>query len=307
MKWTGGVHPVADLFPMLADDELKELAEDIKQRGLLQPIVLDEEGRVLDGRNRLAACEMAGVEPRFETFAGDDPDGFAWSVNVKRRNLTKAQIAVMAADRFADKNLSTRDQAAEAGVSQPMMVWAQAVRRYPDLHDDVLRRAKPLTDAYALAQERDAAEARRQAEIDRLRASASDLLSLVDDERMSLDDATAALDAREEKARQEEADRQERERQEQATAERLAALPNDLASRVANGDIDFVEAEKILKERRERIEVWAEKLRTGLRTFGRMAGSPIPDELKAALSVQEVAAVAAILGAMEGEDYGFLD
>jgi ParB-like chromosome segregation protein Spo0J len=49
------------LFPMLADDELEELAADIK--GLLQRIVLDAEGRVLDGRNRLAACEIAGVEP----------------------------------------------------------------------------------------------------------------------------------------------------------------------------------------------------------------------------------------------------
>jgi ParB-like chromosome segregation protein Spo0J len=53
------VHPVAALFPMLADDELDELVADIKARGLLQPIVLDAEGRVLDGRNRLAACEIA--------------------------------------------------------------------------------------------------------------------------------------------------------------------------------------------------------------------------------------------------------
>lgn len=35
------VHPVADLFPMLGADELAELAEDIKQRGLLHPVVLD--------------------------------------------------------------------------------------------------------------------------------------------------------------------------------------------------------------------------------------------------------------------------
>ncbi len=82
-----GVHPVADLFPMLAEDELAELAADIKQRGLLQPIVLDVEGRVLDGRNRLAACESAGIEPTFETYEGDDPDGYAFAVNVNRRHL----------------------------------------------------------------------------------------------------------------------------------------------------------------------------------------------------------------------------
>jgi hypothetical protein len=30
-------HPVAALFPMLADNELEELAAEIKARGLLQP------------------------------------------------------------------------------------------------------------------------------------------------------------------------------------------------------------------------------------------------------------------------------
>jgi ParB-like chromosome segregation protein Spo0J len=67
------VHPVAALFPMLADDELEELVADIKERGLLQPIVLDAEGRVLDGRNRLKACELAGVKPTFRNLTARTP------------------------------------------------------------------------------------------------------------------------------------------------------------------------------------------------------------------------------------------
>src|SRR5690606_5631026 len=133
---------------MLADDELRELAEDIRQRGLLQPIVLAPDGSILDGRNRYAACQLAGVEPQYVTYEGDDPDGYAWSVNVKRRNLTKAQVAMVAADRFAEKNYSTRDIAAQAGVSQMMIVWANGVRRYPDLHRAVLVAGESLKKAY---------------------------------------------------------------------------------------------------------------------------------------------------------------
>ncbi len=70
---------------MLADDELKDLAADIAERGLLQPLVKDKDGRLLDGRNRLAACGIAGVEPTFITYEGDDPAGYAVSVNVARR------------------------------------------------------------------------------------------------------------------------------------------------------------------------------------------------------------------------------
>ena len=84
-------HPVADLFPMMTADELDELAADIKDRGLLQPIVLDGEGRILDGRNRHAACIKAGVKPVFDTYTGDDPDGYALTVNVNRRHLKPGQ------------------------------------------------------------------------------------------------------------------------------------------------------------------------------------------------------------------------
>jgi ParB-like chromosome segregation protein Spo0J len=64
------VHPVAALFPMLADDELDELAASIKANGLLQPIVIDTEGAILDGRHRLKARQKADVKPRFETYKG---------------------------------------------------------------------------------------------------------------------------------------------------------------------------------------------------------------------------------------------
>jgi ParB-like chromosome segregation protein Spo0J len=43
-------HPIADLFPMMAEEELQDLAADIAERGLLQPITRHD-GVILDGRS----------------------------------------------------------------------------------------------------------------------------------------------------------------------------------------------------------------------------------------------------------------
>lgn len=90
------IHEYALLFPAATDDELAEMAADIKQRGLLCPIITLD-GKVLDGRNRLRACEMAGVAPRFQTYTGDDPLGDVVSWNLKRRQLSTSQKAALGA------------------------------------------------------------------------------------------------------------------------------------------------------------------------------------------------------------------
>ena len=41
-------HHLAEIFPMLEEEDLKALAEDIKAKGLTEPITLYE-GKVLDG------------------------------------------------------------------------------------------------------------------------------------------------------------------------------------------------------------------------------------------------------------------
>ncbi|NKW09818.1 hypothetical protein HGG76_10425 [Ochrobactrum tritici] len=65
-------HPLADIFPMIAEADLKVLAADIAANGQVEPILLLE-GQVLDGRNRQAACGLAGVEPIYSDFSGVDP------------------------------------------------------------------------------------------------------------------------------------------------------------------------------------------------------------------------------------------
>jgi len=89
-------HPACLLFPELGKDELEELAEDIRARGLLQDIVTYK-GKILDGRNRLAACEIAGVKPRFVEWKGEgSPVEWVISENLIRRHLTSSQRAVVA-------------------------------------------------------------------------------------------------------------------------------------------------------------------------------------------------------------------
>ena len=105
------VHPAADLFPMMSNDELLALGEDIKARGLAHSITLwrDADGgySLLDGRNRLDAMELVGMT----IIAGDgttleakladhvleatsiiaapvNPYEFVISANVHRRHLT---------------------------------------------------------------------------------------------------------------------------------------------------------------------------------------------------------------------------
>ena len=91
------VHPAAEIFPMLNAEELDALALDIKANGLQQPIVMWE-GLLLDGRNRLAACAICGVEPSFKQYEGNSPVTFVISANIKRRQLDASQRACVAVE-----------------------------------------------------------------------------------------------------------------------------------------------------------------------------------------------------------------
>ena len=91
------VHPAALAFPEMSAAELQELADDIKTNGLAHAVVHDAAGQLLDGRNRMKACATAGVEPRFETYTGNDPVAFIISANLRRRHLNESQRALIAA------------------------------------------------------------------------------------------------------------------------------------------------------------------------------------------------------------------
>ena len=90
-------HPVAEAFPMMAGADFDRLVDDIRSHGLREPIWLDGEGRILDGRNRDLACRLAAVLPAYRVYDGGDPTAFVVSLNLHRRHLSESQRAMVAA------------------------------------------------------------------------------------------------------------------------------------------------------------------------------------------------------------------
>lgn len=97
------VHPAANVFAMLDDEQLKALADDIKQNGLIHPIVLNHDATIMiDGRNRWRACELSGtdvVDVRLGAhYTETDILNYIVSANLKRRDLSASQRDMVAVD-----------------------------------------------------------------------------------------------------------------------------------------------------------------------------------------------------------------
>jgi ParB-like chromosome segregation protein Spo0J len=93
-------HEACLLFQEMAGAELDELAQDIRDNGLREAI-WTHDGKIIDGRNRLNACEIAGVKPTFREWKGKGSlVKFVYSLNYHRRhlNLTPSQKAILAVD-----------------------------------------------------------------------------------------------------------------------------------------------------------------------------------------------------------------
>src|SRR4051794_7976795 len=137
------VHPMAAIFPMLPDDELAELAEDIRANGLLHPIIVDDDGELIDGRNRLAACKIAGVEPQYRIVRAEDALAYIASANLNRRHLNKGQQAMALAMIYPDGGKggrgNTGNPAETAAFSERRLRDARALLRHSRaMAEDVL-------------------------------------------------------------------------------------------------------------------------------------------------------------------------
>jgi ParB-like chromosome segregation protein Spo0J len=198
-------HPLAAIFPLLPDDELADLAASIKLNGQRDPIILgewqDDDGRtikgVIDGRNRLRACKLAEITPKFEQLNGADPKALIWDRNVFRRNVTMSQRAMAWAKLYPEpETLKRKSDVSQTNISRERLSVARTVlHELPDKVDGILAGAS-LNAAYDEVLARRKAAATEDAQIARLAADAPDLHELFIDDKLPLAEAIAALDQR---------------------------------------------------------------------------------------------------------------
>jgi hypothetical protein len=92
-------------MPPLSATEFELLKADIAERGVLVPIDVDEQGRVINGRHRLRACRELGIEPPVFVRVGLDEIGkraLARTINTLGRKLSRAQMREVIAGQVID-------------------------------------------------------------------------------------------------------------------------------------------------------------------------------------------------------------
>ena len=92
------IHPAAMLMPEMRAEVFRDLVEDIRQHGLMQPVVIHSNGMILDGRHRSKACDELGIKLRTVEWNGKDelgqecsPYAYVWSLNGHRRDMPAGQ------------------------------------------------------------------------------------------------------------------------------------------------------------------------------------------------------------------------
>jgi len=194
---------------MMTKDELQELADDIKANGLREPIKLSADGKmIIDGRNRLAACHLAKIEPEFQKLNGGDSTAYVISANIARRHMTAGQRAMVAATIYPEPAKVGRGQKVCVAQTFPMVDPASLSRARrvicdaPDLVAGVLDGSTSLEKAATQAKERAESASSDENKMALLRDGARDLADLVKENKMNIDEAIAAMRERQRKLRE---------------------------------------------------------------------------------------------------------
>jgi len=129
---------------MMNNEEYPRLLEDIKDNGLVEPIVIYE-GKVLDGRNRYKACRELGIEVESQDYTGDDPLKYVISKNLTRRHLNESQRSMVAA-RLANMRQGERTDL-EPSANLPNVISQSEAAETLNIGDRSLRYANQVIES----------------------------------------------------------------------------------------------------------------------------------------------------------------
>lgn len=82
------------VFPPLSDNEFAALRADIEHRGVLMPVLVDEQLRIIDGRHRLLIAEELGINCPYIILDGltdDERHEISIALNAARRQMNRLQ------------------------------------------------------------------------------------------------------------------------------------------------------------------------------------------------------------------------
>ena len=109
-------------MPPLSPEEYSELETSIKEHGIQVPILIDEDGVVIDGHHRQKIAQELGIRcPKRQVIDKTESEKrtLALSLNVHRRHLTREQKRALIAESIkADPQLSDREHGRRLGVSK---------------------------------------------------------------------------------------------------------------------------------------------------------------------------------------------
>lgn len=109
-------------FPPLSAEQFAQLRDSIKRYGVLVPVIVDQHGDVIDGRNRKQIADELHVKcpEQVQEFADDFARlACAMTANWHRRQLTKRQRDALVTRMRVEYKWSDRRIAQVLGVSQP--------------------------------------------------------------------------------------------------------------------------------------------------------------------------------------------
>lgn len=150
--------PFEDLLPALADDDLKALRDDIRDRGIVVPIVIDEHHNVIDGANRLRIAAELGIRNLpvdiRPGLSHPEKEELAEDLNLHRRHLSSEQLRDAIVRRLkGTPEHSNRQIAAAVGVDHHTVAsirrGLQATGEFPQLPKTIGRDGRARTTSPA--------------------------------------------------------------------------------------------------------------------------------------------------------------